>query len=158
MARVTGLWGRKGLFIAKLKPGIVNTIAGIEGMPLTSRDGALDFFTLPPLILAHCVAVLVLLCMYTAGWMAAFDLLHIDGGHTTLLLLGFVVPVVLAGMASWFSYKFIFDRVARTTAGRELSGAAITFFAATPPFYMLFVLIFVGCAVQKWIEGRCVML
>jgi hypothetical protein len=99
-------------------------------------------------VFVHCVAVVTLLCIYTAGWVSVFHSLHFEydyvGPYVALLLFEFVIPTIFAGVTAWLSYRYILAKVARTESGEKISGALVMLFAIVTPFYMPFVLFFVG--------------
>ena len=121
------------------------------------QDRVPDYLALWAIVFAHCAIVLLLLCVYTAVWLTTISLLHVEGIAAMLAFCGFafVMPVILAGSAAWFSYRFVICNVARTDAGRKIFGLIVMLFAVTPPFYILPLTFFVGCAVARATGGSC---
>jgi len=124
---------------------------------LEPQDRVPDYLVLWAIVFAHSAIVLLLLCVYTAVWLTMISLLHVEGIGAMLTFYGlaFVMPVILAGVAAWFSYRFVIRKVARTDAGRKIFGLIIMFFALTPPFYILPLTFLVGCAVARATGGSC---
>jgi len=127
---------------------------------MTWRDEVFDLLVLPPLVVAHCVFVFVLLCLYIFGAdYVTFEQTAVGNVPRSVdLFLGFGVPFGLAIGAAWLNLRFILGKIARTETAR-IAGAVVIFaFAVAIPIAMMPVNLVIGCIVTSEKVGKSICL